>query len=197
MKRILFAWILTSTVLGFSTQTWANTISFRSDYSCPYVCNPDSARPGYMVEIVRQVFEKQGYKVEVKISTWVRALKDTRNNKAQALLGSNQNDAPDFIFSNKSLGLLKNARPNLKDSEPFLYVGFSPNNPKSKIYAKILNQGIDDLRRSGELRRILEKYNLEDWEKPSSISLSALNDFRPSFFKGTFDLFNMFNAGSL
>lgn len=44
-------------------------------------------------------------------------------------------------------------------SEP-LYIAF--NNPQ---YAKILNEGIAKLRESGELEKILQRYNLTDWKK--------------------------------
>ncbi|MBK6639556.1 MAG: transporter substrate-binding domain-containing protein [Rhodocyclaceae bacterium] len=44
------------------------------------------------------------------------------------------------------------------------YIAFSPKNPKSKDYAQLLSDGIDDLRKSGELKVILKKYGLEDWK---------------------------------
>ena len=43
------------------------------------------------------------------------------------------------------------------------YVGFAPNNPRSEHLAEIFDEGITELRKSGELKRILAKYNLEDW----------------------------------
>lgn len=50
-------------------------------------------------------------------------------------------------------------------SENYIYIGFSPKNPKSKEYAKILSDGMDKMRASGELKKILAKYGLEDWKK--------------------------------
>jgi polar amino acid transport system substrate-binding protein len=44
-----------------------------------------------------------------------------------------------------------------------VYIGFSPKNPKSKKYAKLLSNGIAQLRATGELNRILRKYGLVDW----------------------------------
>lgn len=273
-------------VLGLSSQAFADTLSFRSDFWCPYVCNPASNKPGYMVEIMRQIFEKHGHKVDVKLSNWVRAIKDTRSNKSQGLLGCSIGDAPDFVFPHKSLGLMKSAYFTLKDStwtyngrqslqnkrigvingysygdsvdnlirtrnksfipfsgdrpleqiikmiqsgrleafienpvalhyalaemnvpvdtlrvagwvvadDPFLYVAFSPENSKSKIYADILDKGLTDLRRSGELRRILEKYNIEDWEQQKNL---GTNDLSTGFLKSSLDLIHVFNTGSL
>ncbi|MBC7712855.1 MAG: transporter substrate-binding domain-containing protein [Rhizobacter sp.] len=44
-----------------------------------------------------------------------------------------------------------------------LYIGFSPKNPRSKEFAKILADGIEDLRKDGTLDKIITKYSLKDW----------------------------------
>lgn len=45
-----------------------------------------------------------------------------------------------------------------------IYIAFSPNNPKSNEYAKLLSSGIAALRQSGELEKILSLYGMKDWE---------------------------------
>lgn len=45
------------------------------------------------------------------------------------------------------------------------FVGFSPTNPDSSKYADIYDNGIRAMRESGELAEILQKYNMEDWQK--------------------------------
>jgi polar amino acid transport system substrate-binding protein len=45
----------------------------------------------------------------------------------------------------------------------FLYVAFSPANPRSGYYAQILNKRIYEMRKSGELKAILDKYRVDDW----------------------------------
>ena len=44
-----------------------------------------------------------------------------------------------------------------------LYIAFSPKNPRSKEFAKILNEGIDELRKDGTIDKIVAKYALKDW----------------------------------
>lgn len=44
------------------------------------------------------------------------------------------------------------------------YIAFSPVGKSSKDYAQILSDGIDRLRKSGELKKILAKYGLTDWK---------------------------------
>ena len=48
--------------------------------------------------------------------------------------------------------------------EEHLYIAFSPASPKSDEYAKILSEGIKQLRASGELQKILSNYGLNDWK---------------------------------
>ena len=45
-----------------------------------------------------------------------------------------------------------------------LFIAFSPNNPKSAEYAKVLTDGVLTLRANGELPKILAKYGLTDWK---------------------------------
>jgi len=49
--------------------------------------------------------------------------------------------------------------------ESKLYIAFSPKNPKSKEYAKLITDGIEQMRLSGELSNILAKYKLTDWRE--------------------------------
>ncbi len=44
-----------------------------------------------------------------------------------------------------------------------LYIGLSPKNPRSKEFAKIIDEGIEELRKDGTLGKILQKYSLKDW----------------------------------
>lgn len=44
-----------------------------------------------------------------------------------------------------------------------LFIAFSPNNPKSKHYAKLLSDEVAAMRKSGELAAILAEYNVQDW----------------------------------
>ncbi|MBP9838167.1 MAG: transporter substrate-binding domain-containing protein [Proteobacteria bacterium] len=45
-----------------------------------------------------------------------------------------------------------------------LFIAFSPAKESSKKYAEILSNGINELRASGELKKILDKYELKDWK---------------------------------
>jgi polar amino acid transport system substrate-binding protein len=38
-------------------------------------------------------------------------------------------------------------------------------NPRAQAYADMLSDGVETLRRSGQLKRIMDRYGLPDWEK--------------------------------
>ena len=70
-----------------------------------------------------------------------------------------------FVFNYATTG--KKIRDNYEEAgctegDP-LYIGFSPKNPRSKEFAKILSEGIEDLRKDGTLDKIITKYSLKDW----------------------------------
>jgi polar amino acid transport system substrate-binding protein len=45
-----------------------------------------------------------------------------------------------------------------------LYMAFSPKNPKSAEYAKIMDEGVVELRKNGTLKKILAKYGVTNWK---------------------------------
>jgi polar amino acid transport system substrate-binding protein len=50
-------------------------------------------------------------------------------------------------------------------SDPRIYIAFSPNEKKSAEYADLFSKGIAEMRKNGELQKILLKYNVKDWLK--------------------------------
>lgn len=44
------------------------------------------------------------------------------------------------------------------------YIAFTPNKESSKEYAKLLSDGVIELRNSGQLEKIMAKYGLSDWK---------------------------------
>ncbi len=73
----------------------------------------------------------------------------------------------DSMVTNYTLSRLKQA--NLVREAGTLnskqvYIAFSPKDPKSKEYAAILSEGMDAMRKTGRLEKILESYGLKDWQ---------------------------------
>ena len=49
------------------------------------------------------------------------------------------------------------------DPEIPLYVAFSPKRSDAKRLSEYINVGVSELRRSGGLRKILDRYGVKDW----------------------------------
>lgn len=45
-----------------------------------------------------------------------------------------------------------------------IYIAFSPRNPKAHAYARLLDEGIREMRASGRLKQILDRYGVSDWK---------------------------------
>ncbi|MCR8921791.1 transporter substrate-binding domain-containing protein [Dasania sp. GY-MA-18] len=45
-----------------------------------------------------------------------------------------------------------------------IYIACSPNNPKSIQYITLINAGIEQLRKTGQLQALLDKYQVADWQ---------------------------------
>lgn len=257
MKKLFLMGILLCFV---ATITQANEIIKIGSPCYPPFSDKDLKLPGYMVEVVKKIFEAEGFIIEHTIFPKRRSLMMVKNGRLDATLGASVEDAPNFIFPKETLGSirytfyvkkgnkwrfvginsLKNIRlggsrentynydidkyfkenkgnrrridlvigygseqRNLKKlihnrvgvlisnssvmpweiqqygkeancviergtigNEKKKYIAFSPVKKTSIKYAKIFSKGIQKLRNSGELKKILDKYSQKDW-KPS------------------------------
>ncbi len=231
----------------------ADTITLVADDWCPYNCVPGSQKPGYVVEVAREIFEKSGHEVIYKCLPWKRALSSVMRGSNDGAIGATPGNMPEAVFHKEPIGFYKPAYFVLKENnwnyksleslddqeigtisgytygEPFdeyakthktniqllfgddpairnfkkllrkrinifiedlnvgkfimikykiqdniriagfngvpqiVYIGFSPAKEKSEEYAKTLSAGILEMRKSGRLQQILDKYNLSDW----------------------------------
>ncbi|MCP4129540.1 MAG: amino acid ABC transporter substrate-binding protein [bacterium] len=243
------------------TSNTVNLITVRADSWPPYNGDPNSPNPGYMVEVVNQIFKKEGFLIDYKLMPWNRSLKEVERGKYDAVLGASVECAkcvtpkePIQTFQNrffvkkgskwrfknikslenKSVGVIadysysssfdkyleKNKKDSkriaimfgdlslqknikkllsgrvdiilenpvvlrwemktigvmddeiidagmLSDSKDNLYMKFSPASNKkatSEKYSALFDKGIKAMRKSGELGKILKKYNMKDWK---------------------------------
>jgi polar amino acid transport system substrate-binding protein len=82
----------------------ARRLTFAADEWCPVNCDPNSDRPGYMVEIVKAILEPEGYEVRYVTVNWARALLLTRSGRFDGVFGALVGDAPDFVFPSEPQG---------------------------------------------------------------------------------------------
>jgi polar amino acid transport system substrate-binding protein len=255
MKKITFLFLFYA-LLTTSNIYSGEVITLRADIWEPYNGDPESAKPGYMIEVVKAIFTKAGYTVDYQCNgwTWERSIEEVRQGRIDGIVGAAVEDAPDFVFpgeifinqqmtffvkkgnpwrykgikslENIRLGVIsgyayedeideyieknsgkdtiqaiKNANAlelnikkleagridaTIEDVSVFsmkcasmgmtgkfeeagvvgepdnITIAFSPAKETSKKYAEILSKGLKEMRASGELKKILEKYGLKE-----------------------------------
>jgi polar amino acid transport system substrate-binding protein len=232
-----------------------------ADEWCPFNCEPDSDKPGYVVEIAKEIFAKHGINVTYQIVPWARALQGTADGDYDAAICASRSEGKTLIYPDEIVGLGKNKFFVKSDSdwkytdekslesisigviadysygpifdkylekhksnnakiqftsgenasdlnlmklvngrinatyghefvteyeinehgytgqikqagevirkvspyEDYYYLALSPKNPDSSKYAKIFSDGIKEMRKSGQLDKIMHKYGLHDW----------------------------------
>ncbi len=251
--------ILLAVLLAFgigTNQVRAAEISFVGDEWPPFNGVPGGDEEGYLLDIVRGIFEPKGHRVTYIVLPWQRAIREVEAGYYDALLGPFITEAPGFIFPEEEagyttlsfftridstwtftgfesleevrLGIIQDyeyrpwlqefrkehpesfvivsgedaiyrnlqllirgridaiptneqafryraklagvldqvrfaGRDNIGEGRKF-YIAFSPNKPTSENYARLLSEGIREMRRSGRLNKILAKYGLKDWK---------------------------------
>jgi polar amino acid transport system substrate-binding protein len=252
--------ILVVSIFSLSTQAKAEeVITLVADQWCPYNCVPDSEKPGYAIEIAKEIFNKNNIKIVYSNLPWDRAIEESRKGTYNGIVGANKLEASDFIFPEEKIGysvnmfyvkeestwqfdgiaslekvslgvidgysynegldayieknktnsskiqvidgetgLVQNFKKldmgridvfvenqavganyinenrivglksagqitDVNKENDFIYIAFSPSNPNSQKYSQMLSDGIKEMRASGKLQEILDKYYVTDW----------------------------------
>ena len=87
----------------------------QADRWCPYNCEPESAAPGYIIELLQTIFGPKNVKIRYEIVPWDRALVQTRDGRAGAAIAATQREVTAY-------GLLIGHEP-IGYSSDCLYVG--------------------------------------------------------------------------
>ena len=98
IRKTVFAHLVAA-AFAFSTAA-ANsaTIELRADTWCPFNCEPESEKPGFMVEIAREALALYGHTVNYETMNWARSLEYARHGRIDGVIGTDQGESPDFIF---------------------------------------------------------------------------------------------------
>ncbi len=85
-------------------------IKIAIDDWCPYVCNPEeeNGKRGYTIDVLKKIFNDAGYEVIIKTFPFTRVLMEIRRGKYDICPAIYKTDAPDFVFSQKHIGISQN-----------------------------------------------------------------------------------------
>ena len=70
---------------------------------CPQICPHDKKNPGYLVEMVQEIFKKTPYELKITYAPWSRSIYNVRQGKADALLSPSKEEAPDLRYHDTPL----------------------------------------------------------------------------------------------
>jgi len=82
--------------VSLSTLANAQELIVQGDLWCPYTCEPTAAEPGYVIEIMRAVFDRSGIKFKYEVVPWNRTLLQTRDGKANIAVVATEQEAQNF-----------------------------------------------------------------------------------------------------
>lgn len=102
-------WLLILSGALFVPAVAAETLSIRADLWPPYNDEPKSIKPGYMINVLLEIFLPQGYTLDYQTLSWTESLDAVRKGRVHAVVGAARDDAPDFIFPRESFGVSNTA----------------------------------------------------------------------------------------
>jgi polar amino acid transport system substrate-binding protein len=95
-----------------------NNISIASDHWCPYVCDLESDKPGYLVEVSNFVFEKLGVEPFYHALGWQKAIDLVEKSQVHAIIAAGTTNHGKTILSREILGIDRTVLVMRKD-QPF------------------------------------------------------------------------------
>lgn len=85
-------------------QEKANSLRMIATDFCPFNCESGQP-PGYVVDIVKRLFDAPTMPVTVAYSSWTAAVERTRSGSYSVALTPAHSEAPDFIFPSEAIGV--------------------------------------------------------------------------------------------
>lgn len=79
-------------------------LSFCSDIWPPYAGKAGETDQGYIVDIIKAIFEPLGYFIVYQNIPWSRCIRETRDGIFHGLAGADIREVPDFVFPTKTVG---------------------------------------------------------------------------------------------
>jgi len=95
----------------------ADVIQIGADEWCPHNCDADSQNKGYMIDIMKEVFEPLGHTIKYKVLPYSRAIALAKYGKLNAVVGAFAKEVPNFILTSSELGMNTNAYCVLQNSK--------------------------------------------------------------------------------
>ncbi|MBF0242021.1 MAG: transporter substrate-binding domain-containing protein [Desulfamplus sp.] len=90
------------------SNSYADVITLRADMWYPYNGEPNSDKPGYIIEIADYIFTNAGHQIDYQLLNWARTCKEVESGKWNGAVGGSYKENPGCIFSEEELGVMQN-----------------------------------------------------------------------------------------
>jgi len=110
--KIAFCLYFSLSIFQFASAT---SVSVAAIDWCPQICL-DKNKPGYIVEIVEEVFKNSPYQMAIDYYPWSRAIMLTKTGQVTALLSPAKAEAPTLLFPDEEVGIQRMCFFTLKSS---------------------------------------------------------------------------------
>lgn len=91
-------------VLLFPSVLSAEKIKICADMWMPFNGNPDAGKPGYAVEVLREIFKSSGIEVDYSVMPWADALKSAAEGTIDGVIGANAEEAKALVVPTEPVG---------------------------------------------------------------------------------------------
>ena len=102
--------------------TKQEVLTIHSDSWMPFNGDPKAKDRGYIIDLVTEIYEPLGIKIEYTITPWTRSLILCEEGKINAVVGAADVDVPGFVLPEQALDFTYEAFFKLKDN-PWVYDG--------------------------------------------------------------------------
>lgn len=103
MKKILLVLLL---VVVCCVSYAGEQISARADVWMPYNGEPDAEKPGYAIELLKEIFTPQNITIDYKTQPWNRAVSEAKEGLFDCLIAAGVRDAEGFVFPTEKMGIM-------------------------------------------------------------------------------------------
>lgn len=75
-----------------------------ADRWCPVNCLPGREEAGYAIDMAREAYALEGYRLEYRVMPWGRAIEAARAGRLDGIVGTLVVNTPDFVFPQETIG---------------------------------------------------------------------------------------------
>lgn len=114
--KIVLLFVFLLCISSFAKEAPKTKIKIAAIDWCPQICPTDKLNPGFLVEMIKDIFSSGPYELEFEYLPWSRAIYNVERGYADALLSPSKDEAPGLIYHKENLSFQTHCFWKSKDS---------------------------------------------------------------------------------